>query len=47
MESKSQGKDVDYAPVKEAMSNMGKYLEQMKSISPGPMDPEVSRFGDQ
>ncbi len=41
MESKSQGKDVDYAPVK-AMSNMGKYLEQMKSISPGPMDPEVS-----
>ncbi|MEY0397298.1 methyl-accepting chemotaxis protein [Providencia rettgeri] len=42
MESKSQGKDVDYAPVKEAMSNMGKYLEQMKSISPGPMDPEVS-----
>ncbi|EMF4352955.1 methyl-accepting chemotaxis protein [Providencia rettgeri] len=42
MESKSEGKTVDYAPVKEALSNMEKYLEQMKSISPGPMDPEIS-----
>lgn len=42
MESKSEGKAVDYGPVKEAMSNMGKYLEQMKSISPGPINPEIS-----
>lgn len=42
MESKSEGKAVDYVPVKEAMSNMGKYLEQMKSISPGPINPEIS-----
>ncbi|GAB1439950.1 methyl-accepting chemotaxis protein [Providencia sp.] len=42
MESKSDGKTVDYGPVKEAMSNMEKYLEQMKLISPGPMAPEIS-----
>lgn len=42
MESKSEGKTVDYGPVKEAMSNMEKYLEQMKSISPGPMTPEIA-----
>lgn len=42
MESKNEGKEVDYAPVKEAMENMGNYLEQMKSISPGPMNPEIS-----
>ncbi|WP_369308703.1 methyl-accepting chemotaxis protein [Providencia rettgeri] len=43
MESKNEGKDVDYAPVKDAMEKMGGYLEQMKSISPGPMDPEISQ----
>jgi len=42
MESKSEGKTVDYGPVKEAMSNMEKYLEQMKLISPGPMTPEIA-----
>lgn len=42
MESKGEGKTVDYGPVREAMSNMEKYLEQMKLISPGPMTPEIA-----
>ncbi len=42
MESKNEGKAIDYAPVKDAMENMASYLEQMKAISPGPMDTEIS-----
>lgn len=42
MESKNEGKAIDYAPVKDAMENMASYLEQMKAISPGPMNTEIS-----
>lgn len=42
METKNAGKEPDYALVKEAMVNMGTYLAEMKSISPGPMDKAIS-----
>lgn len=42
METKNEGKEGDYTLVKEALVNMERYLEEMKSISPGPMDKAIS-----
>jgi hypothetical protein len=42
MENKAAGANVDFAPVQQALDNMRKKLDEMKAISPGPMDPQVS-----
>ncbi|MEQ4620948.1 methyl-accepting chemotaxis protein [Providencia vermicola] len=42
METKKSGEKSDYSSVKEAMDNMEHYLNEMKSISPGPMDKQIS-----
>ncbi|CAG9429154.1 methyl-accepting chemotaxis protein [Providencia alcalifaciens] len=42
METKNEGKEGDYTLVKDALVNMERYLEEMKSISPGPMDKAIS-----
>ena len=42
MENKAAGANADFAPVQQALDNMRKKLDEMKAISPGPMDPQVS-----
>ncbi|MBN6044545.1 Tar ligand binding domain-containing protein [Citrobacter sp. ku-bf4] len=42
MELKASGGTPDFAPVQQALDNMSKKLQEMKNLSPGPMDPEVS-----
>lgn len=42
MEPKASGGTPDFAPVQQALDNMSKNLQEMKTLSPGPMDPEVS-----
>lgn len=42
METKNAGKEPDYTLVKEAMVNMRHYLDEMKAISPGPMNVQIS-----
>ena len=42
MELKASGGTPDFAPVQQALDNMSKNLQEMKTLSPGPMDPEVS-----
>lgn len=43
MEQKAEGKDVDFTQAQIAMENMEKQIEYMKSVSPGPMNAEVSQ----
>ncbi|VFS32010.1 methyl-accepting chemotaxis sensory transducer [Enterobacter cancerogenus] len=42
MEAKAAGGTPDLASAKQALDNMAKKLEQMKAISPGPMDEQIS-----
>ena len=42
MEVKAAGGTPDLASAQQALDNMGKKLAEMKAISPGPMDPQVS-----
>ncbi|ENT4821841.1 methyl-accepting chemotaxis protein [Citrobacter farmeri] len=42
MELKASGGTPDFAPVQQALDNMSKKLQEMKTLSPGPMDPDVS-----
>lgn len=42
MELKASGGTPDFAPVQQALDNMSKNLQEMKTLSPGPMDPDVS-----
>ena len=42
MEVKAAGGTPDLAPAQQALDNMGKKLAEMKAISPGPMDEQVS-----
>ncbi|HCL4735956.1 TPA: Tar ligand binding domain-containing protein [Salmonella enterica] len=42
MELKAGGGTPDYAPAQQALDNMSKKLQEMKTLSPGPMDPGVS-----
>ena len=42
MEAKAAGGTPDLAPAQQALDNMSKKLEEMKAISPGPMDEKVS-----
>ncbi|QMI03920.1 methyl-accepting chemotaxis protein [Citrobacter sp. RHB25-C09] len=42
MDVKIGGGTPDFAPVQQALNNMSKKLEEMKTLSPGPMDPEVA-----
>lgn len=43
VEQKAEGKDVDFTQAQIAMENMEKQIEYMKSVSPGPMNAEVSQ----
>jgi methyl-accepting chemotaxis protein len=42
MEAKAADGNPDLAPAQQALDNMGKKLEEMKAISPGPMDEKTS-----
>lgn len=42
MEAKAAGGTPDFAPAQQALDNMAKKLGEMKAISPGPMDEQVS-----
>lgn len=42
MEAKVAGGNPDLAPAQQALENMSKKLNEMKAISPGPMDESVS-----
>ena len=42
MEVKAAGGTPDLSSAQQALDNMGKKLAEMKAISPGPMDPQVS-----
>ncbi|WP_054178769.1 methyl-accepting chemotaxis protein [Trabulsiella odontotermitis] len=42
MEAKAAGEATDFKPVQEALDNMKTQLERLKSVSPGPMDADVS-----
>lgn len=42
MDVKIGGGTPDFAPVQQALDNMSKKLQEMKTLSPGPMDPQVA-----
>jgi methyl-accepting chemotaxis protein len=42
MEAKAAGETTDFKPVQDALDNMKIQLERLKSVSPGPMDADVS-----
>lgn len=42
MELKASGGTPDFAPVQQALDNMSKKLQEMKTLSPGPMDADIS-----
>ena len=42
MDVKIGGGTPDFVPVQQALDNMSKKLEEMKTLSPGPMDPEIA-----
>ncbi|WP_049847910.1 methyl-accepting chemotaxis protein [Trabulsiella odontotermitis] len=42
MEAKAAGEATDFKPVQDALDNMKIQLERLKSVSPGPMDADVS-----
>ncbi|HHG9065368.1 TPA: methyl-accepting chemotaxis protein [Citrobacter freundii] len=42
MDVKMSGGTPDFAPAQQSLENMGKKLQEMKTLSPGPMDPEVA-----
>jgi methyl-accepting chemotaxis protein len=42
LEVKNSGGEPDFAPVKQALDNMRQRLEEMKTLSPGPMDAEIA-----
>lgn len=42
MQKKAEGEEPDLKPSAEAMENMGLHLAEMKRISPGPMDVQMS-----
>ncbi|HAU5686695.1 methyl-accepting chemotaxis protein II (aspartate chemoreceptor protein) [Citrobacter freundii] len=42
MDVKMSGGTPDFAPAQQSLENMSKKLQEMKTMSPGPMDPEVA-----
>ena len=42
MDVKMSGGTPDFAPAQQSLENMSKKLQEMKTLSPGPMDPEVA-----
>ncbi|HFS5792703.1 TPA: methyl-accepting chemotaxis protein [Citrobacter werkmanii] len=42
MDVKISGGTPDFAPAQQSLDNMSKKLQEMKTFSPGPMDPEVA-----
>lgn len=42
MDVKMSGGTPDFAPAQQSLENMSKKLDEMKTLSPGPMDPEVA-----
>lgn len=42
MDVKMSGGAPDFAPAQQSLENMSKKLQEMKTLSPGPMDPEVA-----
>ena len=42
MDVKMSGGMPDFAPAQQSLENMSKKLQEMKTLSPGPMDPEVA-----
>lgn len=42
MDVKMSGGTPDFAPAQQSLENMSKKLHEMKTLSPGPMDPEVA-----
>ncbi len=42
MDVKMSGGTPDFAPAQQSLANMSKKLQEMKTLSPGPMDPEVA-----
>ena len=42
MDVKMSGGTPDFAPAQQSLDNMSKKLQEMKTLSPGPMDPEVA-----
>lgn len=42
MDVKMSGGTPDFAPAQQSLENMGKKLQEMKTLSPGPMDPDVA-----
>lgn len=42
MDVKISGGTPDFAPAQQSLDNMSKKLQEMKTLSPGPMDPEVA-----
>lgn len=42
MDVKMSGGTADFAPAQQSLENMSKKLQEMKTLSPGPMDPEVA-----
>ncbi|WP_045447528.1 methyl-accepting chemotaxis protein [Citrobacter sp. S-77] len=42
MDVKISGGTPDFAPAQQSLNNMSKKLEEMKKLSPGPMDPEIA-----
>ncbi|EPY5526612.1 methyl-accepting chemotaxis protein [Citrobacter freundii] len=42
MDVKMSGGTPDFAPAQQSLENMNKKLQEMKTLSPGPMDPEVA-----
>ncbi|MBM6610589.1 methyl-accepting chemotaxis protein [Citrobacter portucalensis] len=42
MDIKMSGGTPDFAPAQQSLENMSKKLQEMKTLSPGPMDPDVA-----
>lgn len=42
IEARAAGENADFAPVQEALDSMAKQLAVLKSVSPGPMDADIS-----
>ena len=42
MDVKMSGGTPDFSPAQQSLENMSKKLQEMKTLSPGPMDPEVA-----
>ena len=42
MDVKMSGGTPDFAPAQQSLENMSKKLQEMKTLSPGPMDPDVA-----